>query len=59
MAVRFISWTRARTLARPGPRIVNSLEILGGILHPRQFPEFASAGADDPRVVRAGETNLL
>ena len=46
-------------LARPGPRIVDSLEILGGILHPRQFPEFASAGADDPRVVRAGETNLL
>ncbi len=44
--------------ARPGPRIVDSLEILAGILHPREFPEFASAGADDPRVVRIGETNL-
>jgi iron complex transport system substrate-binding protein len=40
--------------ARPGPRIVDSLEILAGILHPREFPEFASAGAEDPRVVRVG-----
>jgi iron complex transport system substrate-binding protein len=40
--------------ARPGPRIVDSLEILAGILHPRQFPEFVSRGADDPRVVRIG-----
>jgi len=38
--------------ARPGPRIVDSLEILAGILHPRAFPEFASRGADDPRVAR-------
>ena len=38
--------------ARPGPRIVNSLEILAGILHPREFPEFVSRGPDDPRVVR-------
>ncbi len=38
--------------ARPGPRIVDSLEILAGILHPREFPEFASRGPDDPRVVR-------
>jgi iron complex transport system substrate-binding protein len=38
--------------ARPGPRIVDSLEILAGILHPRLFPEFASHGPDDPRVVR-------
>ncbi len=30
--------------ARPGPRIVDSLEILAGILHPEEFPEFA-AGA--------------
>jgi iron complex transport system substrate-binding protein len=40
--------------ARPGPRIVDSLEILAGILHPGEFPEFASTGPDDPRVVRAG-----
>jgi iron complex transport system substrate-binding protein len=26
--------------ARPGPRIVDSLELLAGILHPEQFPEF-------------------
>jgi iron complex transport system substrate-binding protein len=38
--------------ARPGPRIVDSLEILAGIFHPREFPEFASRGSDDPRVVR-------
>jgi len=40
--------------ARPGPRIVESLEILAGILHPQEFPEFASCGPDDPRVVRIG-----
>jgi iron complex transport system substrate-binding protein len=40
--------------ARPGPRIIESLEILAGILHPREFPEFASRGPDDTRVVRAG-----
>ena len=28
--------------ARPGPRIIDSLEILAGILHPKKFPEFAS-----------------
>jgi iron complex transport system substrate-binding protein len=27
--------------ARPGPRIVDSLELLAGILHPGEFPEFA------------------
>ncbi len=27
--------------SRPGPRIVDSLEILAGILHPDLFPEFA------------------
>jgi len=26
--------------ARPGPRVVDSLEILAGILHPEEFPEF-------------------
>jgi len=40
--------------ARPGPRIVDSLEILAGILHPAEFPEFTSCGSDDQRVVRAG-----
>jgi iron complex transport system substrate-binding protein len=38
--------------ARPGPRIVDSIEILAGILHPRAFPEFVSQGHDDPCVVR-------
>jgi len=40
--------------ARPGPRIVDSLEILAGILHPGEFPEFASEGPHDPRVVHVG-----
>jgi iron complex transport system substrate-binding protein len=40
--------------ARPGPRIVDSLEILAGILHPQEFPEFATRGPDDSRVVRIG-----
>ena len=40
--------------ARPGPRIVYSLEILAGILHPTEFPEFGSRGPDDPRVVQVG-----
>jgi iron complex transport system substrate-binding protein len=40
--------------ARPGPRIVDSLEILAGILHPEEFPGFVSRKCDDPRVVRAG-----
>jgi iron complex transport system substrate-binding protein len=44
--------------ARPGPRIVDSLEILAGILHPEEFPEFASRGSDDPRVVRADTSAL-
>ena len=38
--------------ARPGPRIVDSLEILAGILHPKQFPEFIYAETGRaPRVV--------
>ena len=40
--------------ARPGPRIVDSLEILAGILHPLEFPEFVSRGPEDLRVVRIG-----
>src|SRR5437762_1142368 len=38
--------------ARPGPRIVDSLEILAGILHPEEFLEFAPRRTDDARVVR-------
>src|SRR6266550_1451262 len=33
--------------ARPGPRIVDSVEILAGIVHPTEFPEFVSRGDDD------------
>jgi iron complex transport system substrate-binding protein len=40
--------------ARPGPRIVDSLEILAGILHPSEFPEFVSRGSHDPRVMQIG-----
>jgi iron complex transport system substrate-binding protein len=40
--------------SRPGPRIVDSLEILAGILHPTEFPKFVSRGPNDPRVVRIG-----
>jgi iron complex transport system substrate-binding protein len=44
--------------ARPGPRIVDSLEILAGILHPQEFPEFVSRGLNDPRVVCIGRNNV-
>ena len=40
--------------ARPGPRIIDSLDILAGILHSEEFPEFASRGPQDPRSVRVG-----
>ena len=40
--------------ARPGPRIVDSVEILAGILHAEEFLEFASRGPEDPRSVRVG-----
>ena len=32
--------------ARPGPRIVDSIEILAGILHPKEFPEFTADNVD-------------
>jgi hypothetical protein len=32
--------------ARPGPRIVDSIEILAGILHPKEFPEFEANNVD-------------
>src|SRR5438874_7507924 len=35
--------------ARPGPRIVDSIEILAGILHPKEFPEFAADNVDVQR----------
>jgi iron complex transport system substrate-binding protein len=38
--------------ARPGPRIVDSLELLAGIMHPQEFPEFAPHGAVDNRVAQ-------
>jgi iron complex transport system substrate-binding protein len=44
--------------ARPGPRIVDSVEILAGILHPREFLEFTAHGSDDRRVVRADTSAL-
>jgi iron complex transport system substrate-binding protein len=40
--------------ARPGPRIVDSLEMLAGILHPEEFPEFTPSGLGDARAVRVG-----
>ena len=40
--------------ARPGPRIVRQCRNLAGILHPTEFPEFASRGTHDPRTVRIG-----
>jgi iron complex transport system substrate-binding protein len=39
--------------ARPGPRIVDSLELLAGILHPAEFPEFAPGTFNDGRVALA------
>jgi len=41
--------------ARPGPRIVDSLEILAGILHRAEFPDFAPRRRDK-RVVRVGSS---
>ena len=40
--------------SRPGPRIVDSLEILASILHPEQFPEFTFADANR-RVLRVAD----
>src|SRR5256885_1656745 len=36
--------------ARPGPRIIDSIEILAGILHPKEFPEFAADNVDVQRI---------
>ena len=41
-AARVYAVDASALFARPGPRIVDSLELLAGILHPEEFPEFAS-----------------
>ena len=38
--------------SRPGPRIVESLEVLAGLLHPAAFPEFAPPQWRADQVVR-------
>ena len=43
--------------ARPGPRIVDSIEILAGILHPKEFPEFAARNVEIQRVVAVAIEN--
>src|SRR6266700_3441808 len=38
--------------ARPGPRVIDSIEILAGILHPKEFPEFAFRNTQEHRVAQ-------
>ena len=38
--------------ARPGPRVIDSIEILAGILHPKEFPEFAFRNSQVKRVAQ-------
>ncbi len=38
--------------SRPGPRVVESLELLAGILHPGLFPEFAPAAWQPGQLAR-------
>jgi iron complex transport system substrate-binding protein len=38
--------------ARPGPRVIDSIEILAGILHPKEFPEFAFRNSQARRVAQ-------
>ena len=40
--------------ARPGPRIIDSIEILAGIFYPKEFPEFAFRNTQDHRVAQRG-----
>jgi iron complex transport system substrate-binding protein len=40
--------------ARPGPRIIDTIEILAGIFYPKEFPEFAFRNTQDHRVVQRG-----
>ncbi|MEO8353196.1 MAG: ABC transporter substrate-binding protein, partial [Chthoniobacteraceae bacterium] len=41
-AARVYAVDASALFARPGPRIVDSLELLAGILHPEEFPAFTS-----------------
>ena len=45
-AARVYAVDASALFARPGPRIVDSLEVLAGILHPEEFPEFAVPGSE-------------
>jgi iron complex transport system substrate-binding protein len=38
--------------ARPGPRIIDSIEILVGILHAKEFPEFSFCNSQVRRVAQ-------
>ena len=38
--------------ARPGPRVIDSIEILAGILHPKEFPEFTLSNFQARRVAQ-------
>ncbi|HKQ38596.1 MAG TPA: cobalamin-binding protein [Verrucomicrobiae bacterium] len=40
--------------ARPGPRIVDTLEILAGILHPEEFSRFTRVNLEDHRTLKLG-----
>jgi iron complex transport system substrate-binding protein len=44
--------------SRPGPCLVDSLEILAGILHPELFAEFALEQASTQRVVRVATAGV-
>jgi len=38
--------------ARPGPRVIESIEILAGILHPKEFPEFGFRNTQTRRIAQ-------
>jgi iron complex transport system substrate-binding protein len=38
--------------ARPGPRVIDSIEILAGIVHPKEFPESAFRNSQVKRVAQ-------
>lgn len=44
----------ASYLSRPGPRIVDSLELLAGVLHPDRFPEHAPDAQPHDTIARVG-----
>jgi iron complex transport system substrate-binding protein len=41
----------AAYFSRPGPRLIDGLELLAGILHPERLPSTGPDGHPDPRVV--------